>query len=206
VPRAPLHVQGATRHAEISRISSAGFTPPSSLLRTHAPIRNPPHASVTPRAQGLCRLLSAPAGSRTFPALSLRIFPHVLGPLPRWLLCCTYPFLHTKQRPSPRKHWLGAIQNTHTAISVWNVFTRLQSFTHVQARGFARHPDCSYRSRSLSRSPTRVRRVRWELHRFRFGPQSDSLSPFQFPATYWAAVAFTSPPISVRYLPEQGIC
>jgi hypothetical protein len=23
---------------------------------------------------------------------------------------------------------------------------------------------------------------------------------------YWAAVAFTSPPISVRYLPEQGIC
>jgi hypothetical protein len=35
-----------------------------------------------------------------------------------------------------------------TAISVRSIFTRLQSFTHVQARGFARHPDCSYRSES----------------------------------------------------------
>jgi hypothetical protein len=135
----------------------------------------------TPRAPGLCRLLSAPAGSRTFPALSLRIFPHVLGPLPRWLLCCSYPFLRTRRRPSPRKHWLGAIQFTHTAISVWNVFTRLQSFANVQARGFARHPDCSYRSEPIARSPLKPLRVRWVFHRFRSGPQSDSHSPSQGP-------------------------
>jgi len=51
-------------------------------------------------------------------------------------------------------------------------FSRLQSFVYLQARRFARHPGCSYRSTSQR----------------------------------WAAVAFTSPPISVRCLPEQGIC
>ncbi len=31
------------------------------------------------------------------------------------------------------------------------------------------------------------------------------LVPLRIPATYWAAVAFTSAHISVRYLPEQRI-
>jgi len=85
-------------------------------------------------------------------------------------------------------------------------FTRLQSFANVQAREFARHPDCSYRSEPLFRSPSSIRRVRWAPHRFRSGPQSDSHRPSQLPAAHRAAVASTSPPISVRYLPEQGIC
>jgi hypothetical protein len=49
--------------------------------------------------------------------------------------------------------------------------TRLQSFTNVQAREFARHPDCSYRSAPLFRLPSSIRRVRWAPHRFRSGPQ-----------------------------------
>jgi hypothetical protein len=40
----------------------------------------------------------------------------------------------------------SAPHDTHTATSVWNFISGLQSFTHVQARRFARHPDCSYRS------------------------------------------------------------
>jgi len=39
-------------------------------------------------------------------------------------------------------------------------FTRLQSFANVQAREFARHPDCSYRSEPLFRSPSSILRVR----------------------------------------------
>jgi hypothetical protein len=61
-----------------------------------------------PCTTGLCRLLSAPAGRRTFPTLSLRIFPYVLGPLPRRLVWCIYPFLPTRQRPSPRSDRVGA--------------------------------------------------------------------------------------------------
>jgi len=41
----------------------------------------PPLAS--PRAKGLCRLLPAPAAQRSFPTLSLPIFPYVSGPLLR---------------------------------------------------------------------------------------------------------------------------
>jgi hypothetical protein len=48
VPRAPLHVPGVTLHAMMSRTMSAGITPPSSLLRAHAPILPPPRASVVP--------------------------------------------------------------------------------------------------------------------------------------------------------------
>jgi hypothetical protein len=152
-------------------------------------------------------LLSAPAGKRTFPALSLRIFPHVLGPLPRLLLWCSCPFLPTRHRPSRRCHPVGAFASIHAlATSSMGDFSRLQSFTNVQARELARHPDCSYRSAPLFRSPSNTRRVRWVSHRFRSGPQSDSRRSSQLPAAHRAAVASTSPPISDRYLPEQGIC
>src|SRR5262249_24794922 len=90
------------------RPTSAGVPLPSSLLRAHAPILPPPRASVVPSTPGLCRLLSAPAGSRTFPMLSLRILPRVLGPLPRRLLRCLYPFLPPRHRPSPRSDRVGA--------------------------------------------------------------------------------------------------
>ena len=42
--------------------------------------------------------------------LSLRICLCVLGPLPRWLPWCMYPFLPTGQRPSQRSEPVGAPQ------------------------------------------------------------------------------------------------
>jgi hypothetical protein len=92
----------------------------------------------------LCRLLSAPAGSRTFPALSLRIFLYVLESLPRLLLWCTYPFLPTEQRPSRRFEPVGAWLYPHGNFCVGGL-SRLQLFVYLQARRFARHPDCSHR-------------------------------------------------------------
>jgi len=44
VPRAPSHAQGVTSRAAMSRITSAGITPPSSLLQAHAPVPHPPTA------------------------------------------------------------------------------------------------------------------------------------------------------------------
>ena len=90
------------------RTMSADVTPLSSLLRAHAPVLLPPGASVVPSTPGMCRLLSAPAGERTFPTLSLRLCPCVRGPLPRRLVRCTCPFLPSRQRPSPRADRVGA--------------------------------------------------------------------------------------------------
>ena len=144
VPRAPLHVRGVTSPVMVSRTMSAGVTPPSSLVRAHAPVLPPPRASVPPSTPGLCRLLSAPAGRRTFPTLSLRICPYVLGPLPRRLMRCIYPFLPSRHRPSPRSDRVGAPHIPYSDFCTAR-FSRLQSFAHVQARRYARHPGRPYR-------------------------------------------------------------
>jgi hypothetical protein len=39
--------------------------------------------SIEPRSKSLCRLYSAPAAHGSFPTLSLRILPRMLGPIPR---------------------------------------------------------------------------------------------------------------------------
>jgi len=61
-----------------------------------------PCLRASPRSAGLCRLWSVPAGSRTFPTLSLRSFLYVPGPLPRLPLECSRPFLPPRHWPSPR--------------------------------------------------------------------------------------------------------
>ncbi len=109
-PRVPLPASRYCLFCSVSsRDTSGGVTLPSSLIRTHAPILSPPNASV-------CRLVHSvfagcyppPAGKSTFPTLSLRIFLYVLGPLPRLLLWCSPPFLHTRLRPSPSQERVGA--------------------------------------------------------------------------------------------------
>jgi len=69
---------------DVYTTSCEDITPRSSLLRTHSPI--PSGSSFLrpwPRARSLRRLLPAPAATGIFPTLSLRIFPRMLGPLPR---------------------------------------------------------------------------------------------------------------------------
>jgi hypothetical protein len=111
------------------------------LMRQSSPLPLPRRY---PRTAGLCRLRSAPAGRRTFPTLSLRIFPCVLGPLPRRLVWCLYPLLPPRQRPSPHSDQVGAPQSPCSDFST-APFSRLQSFPHVQARRGAHHPGRSYR-------------------------------------------------------------
>ena len=113
----------------------------SGLMRQSQTLRLP---VAMPRSTGLCRLLSVPAGSGTFPTLSLRIFSCVLGPLPRLLLWCIYPFLPTRLRPSPRSERVGAWHLFRAATSARPRITGLQSFSNVQAHRFARHSGRSY--------------------------------------------------------------
>ncbi len=76
-----------------------------------------------------------------------QVFPHVLGPLPRLPLGCSCPL------PSPQGIGLphNVERGRRLAMSGQRLqarlrLSRLQSFTNVQARGFARRPGRSHRS------------------------------------------------------------
>lgn len=98
-----------------------------------------------PCTLSLCRLLRAPAGRRPFPALSPRIFLQAPGPLPRRSPWCIDSFLPMGHRPSPFPKQVGMPQKSRATTSARRLFSGLQSFTHVQAPGFARHPGRSHR-------------------------------------------------------------
>ncbi len=69
VPRAPWPASGVTSGDEMSSISSEGVTPPSSLLRTHAPDHNPPadfSFPIRPVFAGCCQPLLEDGPSRRY--------------------------------------------------------------------------------------------------------------------------------------------
>jgi len=125
--------------------SSEGVTPPSSLLRTHAPVQYPPALFGSPYSAGLCRLSPVSARYWTFPVLSPQIFPLVSGPLPRWV-----PMVLS---PVSSHGIIGLLQPfsrsafplpSRKATSREAPFSGLQSFRYVQTPAFARHPGRSY--------------------------------------------------------------
>jgi len=129
-------------------IPSEGVTPPSSLLRTHAPVQS---LSLLLRllasSMGLCRLLPVPAACWTFPVLSPLILPWVSGPVPRWVPMVLSPV------SSPGN--IGLLQvlsgstfppHSRNAASHGGSISGLQSFRYVQTPRFARHPGRSHHS------------------------------------------------------------
>ena len=58
--------------------------------------------AMRPRSRCLCRLLSAPAANRTFPTLSLRIFPQVPDPMPRQVSRSAFACFFLRASASPR--------------------------------------------------------------------------------------------------------
>jgi hypothetical protein len=106
-PRAPLPSWGVTPPGVVSsRPRSALPDRPRSygLMRQTTPL---PQPVVVPRSVGLCRLVRVPAGTWSFPTLSLRVCPSMRGPLPRRRGGCMYPLLPHHHRPSPSPHGVG---------------------------------------------------------------------------------------------------
>ena len=95
-------------------------------------------------AAGLCRLLSAPAAQRSFPTLSLPIFPCVSGPILRLLPGCTCPFLPLEQWPSPSEDGVGAMHRPDNSHFCRIGISELQSFTNVQTHKVASHTGSSH--------------------------------------------------------------
>ena len=131
-------------------ITSEGVTPPSSLLRTHAPDPIPPVLFGSPYSTGLCRLLPVPAGRWPFPTLSLQSLHRCLDPYPGMPLRCPRPFLPGKLQPQPRCTYFGASNTRRNSTSTTTSISGRQSFRYVQAPMVVSPPGCTYRTGSMS--------------------------------------------------------
>ena len=141
VPRVPLHAQGVNSCVMVSRTMSVGVTPRSLLVRTHAPVLNPPRVSNTRSLQvavipcweeDLPDVISAHLSLRAWtPTPAAREVPVPVSSL----TTAAFPSFGPGRRSTMYR----------TATSVRRALSRLQSFADVQARRFACHPDRSYR-------------------------------------------------------------
>jgi len=97
VPRAPLPASGVTFGDEMSGISSEGVTPPSSLVRTHAPNQNPPADFGCPYFGRSLQVAVNPCWKLALPDVISTICVKVLGPIPRRVpgilfVCSSVPY------------------------------------------------------------------------------------------------------------------
>jgi len=109
--------------AAASRAASAGVTPPSSLIRAHAPDQNPP----------------ADFGSTYYGGSLQVVYQSLLGvgpsrrylrnpcigawtPTPQRPFRCMYSFLPEGHRPHPRTHKFGTPKSRRNATSTTNSF------------------------------------------------------------------------------------
>ncbi len=131
-------------------ITSEGVTPPSLLLRTHAPDQNPPILFGSPYSMGPCRLSPVPAGWWSFPTLSLQSIHRCLDPYPGMPLWCPRPFLPRELQPQPRCTDFGTSNIPPQCNFNGDPISRRQSFRYVQAPMVASPPGCTHRAGSLS--------------------------------------------------------
>ena len=110
VPRAPLPARGVTSLGVACCVTSEGVTPPSSLLRAHAPDPLPSPAYGHASSAGLCRLLASPCWTVALPSvISANLSPDA-WPLTPAVPMVRYSFLPIGHRPSPMLYWVGTPQ------------------------------------------------------------------------------------------------
>ncbi len=108
VPRAPLPINRRyLLWCSVFSATSEDVTPPSLLVRAHAPDQIPPAVFDLTITTGLCRLSSVPAGKWSFPTLSLQSLRRCLDPYPAVSSWCTCSLLPRGQRPHLRRHRFG---------------------------------------------------------------------------------------------------
>jgi len=118
------------------------FAPTGSCARSIAL----PRARFYTRPSGLCRSLSSPAGHRSFPTLSLQIFPWMSGPLPRRYSKVLLLVSSLGSSAFPRFE-IGRLHQPWPArrLLCGLAISGLQAFSNVQTSRFARHPGRSHR-------------------------------------------------------------
>ena len=100
---------------------------------------------LAPYTTGLCRLLSVPAGRWPFPTLELRVFPWMLGPVPRRSceMHMLVSSLTTSAFPEKRER-VGDHKNPLSDFRAGAFFAAVV-IPNVLASKFACHPGRSYR-------------------------------------------------------------
>ena len=135
--REPLCLVGVLprREARLPRLRSALPNPHRSygLMRQTSSLWPALPSLVVPVFAGCDESLLRRGPSRRY---LLRVFPSMLGPLPRRRVRCLYPLLPQHHRPSPSPYGSA---NRETPLSDFRagVISELQSFAHVQASRFA---------------------------------------------------------------------
>jgi hypothetical protein len=77
VPRAPLPIAGVTSYSVASRTSSEGITPPSSLIRAHAPDQIPLGGFGPPSSDESSQVVVSPCCEMALPGvISANLSPH----------------------------------------------------------------------------------------------------------------------------------
>src|SRR5512132_245866 len=143
--QSPFARRGATRDGAASRAASGDVTPPSKLVRAHAPVPPPLIAFGLPYASSLRRLLPSPAGRGTFPTLSPASLRRRLDPYPAVSPRCIHPFLLWGRRPHVSGKTFGTREDPCHATSTGNRISGLQSFADVQSPPLARPPGRTHR-------------------------------------------------------------
>ncbi len=120
----------------VSCIASEGVTPPSSLIRAHAPDQNPPVVFGLPYWTGLCRSLPVPAGRWSFPTLFLRSLYRCLGPYPATTERCFRLFLPSSASASPSTRENRLVKTAPLNSFMWDMILgaatiRLPSGSHT---------------------------------------------------------------------------
>lgn len=121
-PRAPLPVRGVTSYDAASRTPSEGATPPSSLIRAHAPDQIPPTVFGSPSYRGSLQVVVSPCWKMALPGvISANLSPDAWSPTPVLPLVLT-PV--PSQGTSAFAAWGAARQQTttRTATSVRRAF------------------------------------------------------------------------------------
>jgi len=150
VPRGPLPGQGVTSPRVASSATSAGVTPPSSLLRPHASDQNPPASSGSPSVGGSLQVAASPCWESALPdVISADLSLGAWTPTP---VVPMVPLLVSSHEASASPALGSGRQptNTRAATSARPLISGLQSFTNVQAPRFARPPGRSHRRSSLA--------------------------------------------------------
>jgi len=108
---------------DLACITSEGVTPPSSLLRTHAPDQNPPaHFDSTYKA-GSLQVVASPCWEMVLPDVISAILAQVPGPLPRDASLVPLSVSSQKVTASPALHKVRHIQaNRRNATSTTTLF------------------------------------------------------------------------------------
>ena len=173
---------GVTSIGETWTVSSEGVTPPSSLLRTHAPIPSPLPDFGLGLARGVfagCHqplLLTGPSRRYFYES-----FLGCLSPYPGGFAECICLVLPQHHRPSPVEKWVGFPLLSREHDFSRTPISRLQLFLYVQASEFACLPGRSYRCKFPCRAAeafTSEQNVRRYLrtHRISYRPDYRQLA------------------------------